>query len=143
MLRRLLINVALAFIAFPMIMLLSGYFGRYILHDYSGFSGNFGGFTRVTLKDTIPALSFWMLLGVLLPYNTVVYYYKKVKEKEIQFIFKVLIFLFIEILTLIIVGFLHNLPISIYSILKIFLFFLFVSFIIVSLHDFFLNKKGI
>lgn len=140
MLRRLLINIVLAFIVFPAIMLFSGYFGRYILQDYSGFSGDLH---KKSLKDTIPAISFWILLGVLLPYNTVVYYYEKIKEKNIQFIFKVLIFLLIEILTLIIVDFFRNLPLSIYSILKIVFFFLFISFIIVSLHDFFLNKKGI
>jgi hypothetical protein len=143
MLRRTLINLALAFIVFPAIMLLSGYFGRYILHDHTGFTGDFWGFTNVTLKNILPAFSFWILLGVLLPYNLIVYYYQKIREKKIKFIFKVLIFLFIELFTLILLGLLGYFFISIFGTIKIILYFLLISVIIVSLHYYFIEKKEV
>lgn len=143
MVRRLLINLILAFIAFPVIMLLSGYFGRYILEDYSGFTGDFLEFTKVMLMDAVRGMAWWMLLGVLLPYNTIVYYYKKFKEKGIRFIYKILIFLFIEIFTLMLTGHPEYFFISFPATLKLVLVFSVISFVIVTLHDYFIEKKKI
>ncbi len=143
MTRRLLVNLSLAFIVFPAVLLLAGYFARYILKDYTGFTGDFWGFTEVTLQDCIRGISWWMLLGVLLPYNAIVYYYKKLKQKEIRFIYKILIFLLIEIFTLMLAGhpgyFFNSFSLT----LKLVLAFSVMSIVIVSLHEYFVEKKEI
>ena len=141
MLRRISVNLILAFVVFPIITLLSGYIGRYILQDYTGFSGNLEGYTLDTLRDIIPAVSLWMLLGVLFPFEIGIYIYRLKKKKGMKFIYQVFFFLFFEIATLFLLAGLGYLFASVFTTLKIIIFFLAVSFTIVSLHYYFIERK--
>ena len=139
MLRRVLVNTGLAFILFPSIMLLTGYFNRYLMGDYSAFTGSFWGFTRVTLLDVLRAPSWWMLLGVLLPYNTGVYYYRQFTGKKIRLVYKILFFVLIEFLSFVVMGAGGYFFISLVSTLKLLLVLSILSSVIVMVHDYFLR----
>jgi hypothetical protein len=136
-------NLGLAFIVFPAYMLLSNYFTRYLLGDYSSFSGTFWGFTKVILSDAFRGECWWLLLGVLLPYNTVVYYYKQLKGKEIRLVYKMIIFVLIESFTFVVVGggkyFFASLPVT----LTLLLFFSTISLVVVSVHEYIIEKKEV
>lgn len=141
MIRRIIVNIILAFIFFPILMLLQGYFGRYILHNYSGFTGSFWKYTHMLFVDTVPIMSFALLFLILLPYNTILYIYNQKKGKRLNFIFKILLFFIISLIIFLVLGGGWMLTFNLNNSFPFLLLLLLFSFVIVSLHYWLIDEK--
>lgn len=143
MARRIIYNILLAFIAFPALMLVQGYFGRYVLQDHHGFNGDFFGYTISILHDIVPVISLGLLFFVLFPYNAILFFYYQKKGKGLTFILKVLLFLFIVLFILIAfgAGWLLATAFVIKTGFKTLFFLLLFSILIVSCHYWLIDRK--
>lgn len=139
MFRRNLINLFLAFIIFPFIMLLSNYIGRYLLHNYSQFTGNFENYTEVLVKESL-LFGLFVLLLLLLPYNLILLFFQS-KNKSLSFQAKIGIFLGIEIAESLIGGLWIYSSLTLPGSLEFVFFLCAICIIMVSFHYWLIDRK--
>lgn len=94
--RRIFVNLVLAFVVLPGILILRDYIRIVIYHDHRFFTGTFWAYFHAMRKMVFIVMPLVLLLAILLPYNIIVMYYSK--KRKSSFFFKFRIFLCIALL---------------------------------------------
>lgn len=94
--RRIFVNLVLAFVVLPGILILRDYIRIVIYHDHRFFTGTFWAYFHAMRKMVFIVMPLVLLLAILLPYNIIVMYYSK--KRKSSFFFKFRIFLCIAFL---------------------------------------------
>jgi len=136
MTRRLLINLALAYILFSLIILIKDYILIEVLHDNSFYSGSFLQYIKGNVSMRLITPTVFAVL-VLLPYNIII-----LRAGKLSLFAKILIFESILILMFCLAGTFTNVWLEPYWInLKFILYFIPISIVFASIIHITIDKK--
>ncbi|TDO21298.1 hypothetical protein [Pedobacter duraquae] len=138
--RRIIVNIILSFILFPILFSIKDYYLIEILHDQTYFYGTFWEYVGATLLSRFIAGPIIWLLFVMLPYNLIIT--KKAKKSSLKFYQKVLFFELILTLLWCLIGTFINLWANPYwKNLEMLLYFFPLSILFAGLVHLFVDRK--
>jgi len=101
--RRIWVNMLLAFIVLPLIVLIKDYIRMEIFDDHSGYTGTFWRYLEISFSEIFILIPFMFLFSVLLPYNIIVVFFF-MRKRALNFFLKYCIFLTITALIIFVLS---------------------------------------